>query len=354
MDAPAVAPPPYTVRLASAARLSRDLLLVAGGILLAAITISFMSPVVVPVVFAAVASALLEPVAAWLMRRGASRGVAALGALATGIATLVVLALAVVVPFVRKAPELDVDVRAGVASFATKLHDHGVLTEDQAASLREWILRLGGDLAGLAVRGLLGAASSIVTLGAMLFLTVPLIFFFIRDAEPIWTRRVEGIPDARRARIDRAGRAAVHTLAAFLRGTSVVALFDAVVVALGLWLIGVPFVLPLAILTFVMAFIPTIGAVLACLVAALVALATGGIQDAVLVVLLSLLVNQLEGVIVAPIAVGRAVELHPAVVLLSVTAGTIIAGIAGAFLAVPFVAVIVGTNRALTAPMEAN
>jgi putative heme transporter len=354
MDAPAAAPPvPATARLASAARLSRDVLLVAAVVLLICVAVSYLSAVVVPIVLGAIGAALLDPIAAWLVRRGVSRGLAALGALLVGILAMVLLVLLIVVPFVRHASGLDVDVRAGVTSLTQKLHEHGALTEAQAASLRQWILNLGGDLASLAARGLLGTVSGIVTLGAMLFLTLPLIFFFIRDAEPTWTRRMERIPVGRRERIDRAGRGAAHTLAAFLRGTSIVALFDAVVVGFGLWLIGVPFVIPLAILTFVMAFIPNIGAVVACIVAALVALASGGIADAVLVIGLSLIVNQLEGVVVQPVAVGRAVELHPAVVLVSVAAGTVIAGIAGAFLAVPFVAVIVGANRALNEPAPA-
>jgi predicted PurR-regulated permease PerM len=158
---------------------------------------------------------------------------------------------------------------------------------------------------------------------------------------------VSRLPRSRRDDIDRGGRASFTVLAAFLRGTSIVATFDAIVVGLGLWLIGVPLILPLAVLTFILAFIPVVGAIVACSVAALVALATNGVSDALLVVLLSLIVNQLEGVLVSPFAIGRAVSLHPAAVLLSVTAGASIVGIAGAFLAVPLLAVTLTFVRVL-------
>ncbi len=337
-------------RLAAASRVSRDLLLVAGAVIAVALGVGYLSAVFLPIALAAVGAALLAPIAEALVRRGASRGLAALGALMTGILAVAALLVLIVVPFTRESSNLASSARQGVTDLTARAQQHGALTGSQADSVRTWLLNLGGEAANLAAQGVVAGASVIVTVAATLFLTLPLIFFCLRDVEPMWTARVDRFPESRRAEIDRAARGAVRTLAAFLRGTSIVAAFDAVVVGVGLWLIGVPLVFPLAILTFVMAFIPTIGAVLACLFAALVALAAGGVTDALLVVGLSLVVNQLEGVIVQPVAVGRAVRLHPAVVLMSVTAGTVIAGIAGAFLAVPVVAVLVGASRALGEP----
>jgi predicted PurR-regulated permease PerM len=112
-----------------------------------------------------------------------------------------------------------------------------------------------------------------------------------------------------------------------------------VFIALALILIGVPLVLPLAVLTFFGAFFPLVGAITAGTVAALVALVTGGFTDALLVAASALVVQQIEGNVLQPLIMGRQVELHPAVTLLAVTGGGAVAGIVGAFLAVPIAAV---------------
>jgi putative heme transporter len=119
----------------------------------------------------------------------------------------------------------------------------------------------------------------------------------------------------------------------------VVAVVDAVVIGIGLLLIGVPLVMPLAVLTFFGGFFPLVGAVAAGALAALVALVTNGVVDALLVVALTTAVQQIEGDVLQPIVLARSVRLHPVVILLSLTAGAVLAGIAGAFLAVPVAAV---------------
>jgi predicted PurR-regulated permease PerM len=329
---------------------TKDLLLIGAGVLVIALGIGYFGPVLLPIVLAAVGSALLSPITAWLVGRGASRVWASIGSLLIGLAAFAGLILVALMPFVRKSDSLVADAKSGVGNLTRIAADHGLIDGTQAENTRKWVIARAGDLASLVVNGVLQSVSALASIATILFLTLPLMFFMLKDTEPIWTGFVTRLPGDRRARIDRSGRAAVRTLSAFLRGTAIVASFDAVVVALGLWLIGVPFVIPLALLTFVLAFIPNIGAVLACFFAALVALATGGISAALWVVVLSLVVNQLEGIIVAPFAIGNAVSLHPAVVLISVTAGTVVAGIAGAFLAVPVVAVILAIVRTMGEP----
>jgi predicted PurR-regulated permease PerM len=134
-----------------------------------------------------------------------------------------------------------------------------------------------------------------------------------------------------------------------VRGTAIVALVDAVIIGIGLLVIGVPLVLPLAILTFLGAFLPLVGAVLAGLVAALVALVDGGITDALLVTGVIVVVQQVEGDVLAPLVLGRAVKLHPLVILVTLTAGAVIGGLVGAFLAVPVTAVVVAVGAELRA-----
>ena len=128
-------------------------------------------------------------------------------------------------------------------------------------------------------------------------------------------------------------------MGAYVRGTALIALVDAVLIGIALLLIGVPLVPALMVLTFFGAFLPLVGAVAAGVVAALVALVSGGPLDALLVVGAVTIIQQVEGDVLQPVVLGRAVKLHPVVVLLALTSGAVIAGIAGAFLAVPTTAV---------------
>ncbi len=136
------------------------------------------------------------------------------------------------------------------------------------------------------------------------------------------------------------GGGAGTTLGSYLRGVALVALFDAAVIGVALAILGVPLVLPLAVLTFFAAFFPLVGAVTAGAVAALVALVSNGVVTALIVVAVITAVQQLEGDVIYPVVVGRSIELHPVAILLVLTAGAVVAGIIGALFAVPVAAVI--------------
>lgn len=129
------------------------------------------------------------------------------------------------------------------------------------------------------------------------------------------------------------------TLRSYLLGVMIIGFFDALSIGLALVLIGVPLVLPLTVLTFFGAFFPLVGAVVAGALAALVALVSGGVGDALLVVGATVAVQQLEGNLLQPLVMGHQVDLHPVVTLVAVSAGAALAGVPGAFLAVPLVAV---------------
>lgn len=182
-------------------------------------------------------------------------------------------------------------------------------------------------------------ARLLIEVASGLFLTVALTFFFVKDGPEMWAWVVRRVDPARRRALDEAGHAAVATLSAYLRAVALTGLIDAVVIGIGLYFIGVPLVIPLAIITFFAAFLPVVGATLAGGLAALVALVANGPGDAVLVVLLTLVVQQVEGDVIMPVIMGRQVPLHPAVVLASLAAGGALAGIIGAFVAVPVAAV---------------
>ena len=172
-----------------------------------------------------------------------------------------------------------------------------------------------------------------------LFLTAALTFFFVKDGPEMWRWITDRVDPNRRAAVDEAGREAATTLSAYLRAVALTGFIDAVIIGIGLWIIGVPLVLPLAVITFFGAFLPVVGATAAGGLAALVALVTNGPGDALLVIVLTLVVQQVEGDVLMPMIMGRQVPLHPAAVLAALTAGGALAGVIGAFVAVPLAAV---------------
>ena len=178
-----------------------------------------------------------------------------------------------------------------------------------------------------------------------LILCLFLTFFFVKDSER-FTRWILDFAGARRAdHLREIGRRSATAVSGYLRGQASVGLVDAVFIGIGLLIVGVPLVVPLAFLTFVAAFLPLVGAFVAGALAALVALVTKGFTAALIVIGITVLVQQLEGHLLAPLLLGRAVSLHPVVIILALATGAILGGIIGAFLAVPIAAVVtaVGT-----------
>jgi putative heme transporter len=156
----------------------------------------------------------------------------------------------------------------------------------------------------------------------------------------MWQWLVRLFPDRSQYDLTAAGRRAWTTLTAYVRGTVIVAAFDAVLIGLGTALLGVPLAVPIAILTFLGAFVPIVGATVTGIVAVLVALVTNGLGAALVLLAVVVGVQQLEGHVLQPLVLGRAVRVHPLAIILAVTAGGLIAGIGGAVVAVPIVAVV--------------
>lgn len=182
----------------------------------------------------------------------------------------------------------------------------------------------------------LSAAGNFIT-GALLMAVI--LFFFLKDGERIWAFVLRAFKGEKLVKARRAGERSLTVLGGYVRGTSIVAFVDAFFIGLALVIMGVPLALPLAALTFIGAFIPLIGATLAGALAALVALVANGPVAALVVIIVVIVVNQLEGNFLQPVVMGQALNVHALVILLALTAGTILAGIIGAILAVPLVAV---------------
>ena len=166
-----------------------------------------------------------------------------------------------------------------------------------------------------------------------------MLFFFLKDGPMIWQFLIRPLPVAQRVRAARIGQRSVGVLGAYVRGTAGVALVDTVFIGAGLLILRVPLAVPLSVVVFVTAFIPIVGATAAGIIAALVALVTNGPVVAIIVVAIVIVVNQLEGNLLQPVIMGRSLSLHPLVILLALTAGTIVGGIIGAVLAVPLTSV---------------
>ncbi|WP_446212451.1 AI-2E family transporter [Micromonospora sp. IBSANI012] len=184
-----------------------------------------------------------------------------------------------------------------------------------------------------------GKARTAAEVAGSALLALVLLFFLLKDGRTMWQWVLRRTTGPNRELTAEAGRAGWHTLGAYSRGTMIIAGIDAIGIGLSLVLLRVPLALPLALITFLGGFVPIIGATVAGTVAVLVALAAKGPTTALLVLLAVIAVQQIEGNLLEPLIMKRQVQLHPAVILVVVTAGTLIAGVAGAFVSVPIAAV---------------
>ncbi len=191
---------------------------------------------------------------------------------------------------------------------------------------------------GTVLDGALSVTSTVTHILAGTLIAFFCTIFFLMDGRQIWTWLVGLLPRHVRERTHQAGRRGLVTLSSYVRTQILVAFIDAVGIGLGAAVLGLPLVVPMAALVFLGSFIPFVGAILTGAVAVLVALVAKGWIYALIMLGIVLLVQQIEGHILQPLLMGRAVSVHPVAVLLSVTAGTVLAGIVGALFAVPLVA----------------
>lgn len=189
-------------------------------------------------------------------------------------------------------------------------------------------------------RSLLSGAIVAVEALLSLLLGLVLTFFALKDGGRFiaWVRGKIAPENMEKA--DRMGRRAWSTLGGYLRGASILGLVEGVIIGVTLSLVGSELALPIGVITFITAFVPFIGAILAGVLAVLVALATAGLPAALIVTAVAVAVQQLDNDLLAPVVYGRALDLHPVVILVSITAAGALLGIAGSVLAVPVTAVV--------------
>lgn len=331
------------------ARFSGRCLLVGGLLYVVGHVVRSLPFVFVSLFIALLLTSLLQPVTDWLTRRRLPPLVAALATVLLAVAGVGGL-LAFIIPRTVARISSHVDLLAERARhLAVSLTR---LVPGQKPSLDElglhaerWVRQHAQELALGAASGLTTAATVLVGMMLVLVLT----FFFMKDGRGLVRSALSPLPPRRRQLALAAGERAWRTLGQWVRGTVLVALADAVGVGVGLLVLGVPLALPLALLTFLSAFVPIIGALVAGALAVLVAWATMGTQDALLTLAIVLAVQQLEGNVLQPLVMGRVLPLHPAMVLLAVTAGVLLGGVAGAFVAVPLLAAVTAGTQAFLA-----
>ena len=293
---------------------------------------------VIPVLIALILAAAIGPFVNMLRRRGLP------GAAATGIAFVALLTLlagvSTVIYFSVRSQWGDLAQQAtqGLDELENFLRNGPVpIDQEQLDQAREGIIQFAtssqvrsGAITGLSV------VTEFIT-GTILMVVI--LFFFLKDGAKIWNFFLRPFKGEREAKLRRVGSRTLEVLGGYVRGTAIVALVDAVAIGAALLILQVPLAFPLAIIVFMTAFIPLVGATVAGILAALVALVANGPVVALIVVAVVVAVNQLEGDFLQPVVMGKSLQLHALVILMALTAGTILAGIVGAVLAVPLAAV---------------
>src|ERR1700754_64813 len=306
--------------------------------------------IVVPVALALMVTALMIPAVDFLDRRGAPRGGAVALVLLGGVAIVGGMLTFVVSQFVTGVPGLVEQVTQSIESTRTWLIEGPAhLSKDQITNAGNSAIEALRNNQAKLTSGALSTAATVTEIitGALLVLFT--LIFFLHGGRNIWQFVTKIFPQNVQERVRDAGRAGFQSLIGYVRATFLVALVDAIGIGTGLAIMGVPLALPLASLVFLGAFIPLVGAVVAGGLAVIVALIAKGWVFALITLGLIVAVQQLEAHILQPLVMGRAVALHPLAVVLAIAGGGVTAGIVGALLAVPIVAVLNSAMRVLLA-----
>ena len=326
------------------------LLVIFAGIIAMLWTIKKLEVIVVPVALATLLAALLLPVVDFLDRRGAPRGGAVALVLIGGIAVVGGILTFVVTQFIEGAPALVEQVSTsikGVGDWLTRGPLH--VNQEQIDHARQSAIEALQNNQEKLTSGAVSTAATLteIVTGALLVLFT--LIFVLHGGRNIYGFVTKVFPEDVRERVRDAGRAGFRSLIGYVRATFLVALVDAIGIGTGLAIMGVPLALPLASLVFLGAFIPLVGAVVAGFFAVVVALIAKGWIYALITLGLIIAVQQLEGHVLQPLVMGRAVSIHPLAVVLAIAGGGVLAGIVGALLAVPTVAFLNSAVRVLAA-----
>lgn len=307
-----------------------------------------LASLVVPLAIALLLAALLTPAVTFLMAHRFPRSVATVVVLIGGLVVLGGLLTFVVMTFINGVPDLAAQLARSIDAVSGWLVNGPLrLSETQLRDFADRIVKtLQDNQSGITSSAITTAATVGETFVEMLLVLFSLAFF-LYDGPRIWQFLIRVVPDGPRRRVDVAGRRSLAALVSYVRATGAVAVVDALGIGIGLAVLRVPLAVPLAALVFIGAFVPIFGAVVAGGVAVLIALVANGPVTAAVLLIIVIAVNQLESHVLQPFLLGRAVKLHPLAVVLAIASGLLVAGIAGALLAVPLLAALNSAIRSL-------
>lgn len=329
---------PYGVRIAAAWAWRVGLImLVAGALIWLLGKVSFL---VIPLMVASLLAGLLYPVTGWLrklkMPHGVAVAITVVGFLGVIAGALALVGRQLAVGF----GELWQEALAGIQQIQTWLAEGPLhLTADQIDKYIQDATSALQNNSSSILSGALSFGSTAGHFAAGMVLALFILIFFLLEGSRIWRFMVGLLPRTARAAADGAGRRGWSSMVSYVRIQMFVAFVDAVGIGVGAAIIQVPLALPLAVLVFIGSFIPVVGALVTGAIAVLLALVANGPVNALIMLGIVLLVQQLESHILQPLVMGKAVSLHPVAVILSVAAGSYLAGIPGALFAVPLLAV---------------
>jgi len=329
---------PYGVRIAAAWAWRLGLILLVIGVLIW--LLSHVSFLIIPVLVAALLAGLLSPVVRWLVRRHVPKGLAVaitvLGFIGAIIGALTLVGRQLVQGF----GELWSQALTGVQQVQTWLSEGPLhLTAAQIDKYIEDATAALQNNSSSILSGALTFGSTAGHFAAGLVLALFVLIFFLLEGARIWAFLVRLLPRSARRATDGAGRRGWASMVSYTRIQMFVAFVDAVGIGVGAAILGVPLALPLGVLVFLGSFIPVVGALVTGAIAVLLALVANGPVNALIMLAVVLGVQQLEAHILQPLVMGKAVALHPVAVILSVAAGSYLAGIPGALFSVPILAV---------------
>lgn len=329
-----------------AARWSGRLILVVVGIVLALWGLSTLWAGLLPVILALILTALLMPLKQSMLKRGIGHTISALLTLITTLAALVGTFVLIAPDVGSQLSDIGKTAQGGIDQLQNWLARGPLeLGSDEINNAIDrattWIQTRSGDIASGAFSGVSAAGSLLINVILILALT----FFFLKDGHRFlgWQRSVMGRGAGRH--LTEVLTRNWTVLGGFIRTQALVSAIDAVLIGAGLFILNVPLALALTVITFFAGFIPIVGAITAGALAVLVALVSNGWQTALIIVAIIVLVQQLEGNVLSPMLQGKTMQVHPGLILVTVTIGGTLFGIVGVFLAVPLTASLVATAR---------
>lgn len=297
--------------------------------------------VVLALVVALYMARALDSTARYLRAHSFPPALAALSAVLLFLAALTALGWLLIPRLAEEFGSLGPTLSEAVDDLETWIVDDSPFALDRGdvADLRERISSSLGTAIESSTGLLVSGAVAVVEGLTGLILAVVTTFFILKDGPRFQSWVIASVPEPRRELVSRTGATAWTTIGAYLRGVAILGGLEGTVIGATIAIVGGRLAVPVAVITFVAAFVPMVGAVIAGVIAVLVTLTTAGPGAALIVGIVALVVQQLDNDLLAPVIYGRSLQLHPLVVLFSVVSGSALFGLGGAVLAVPTVAV---------------